>query len=129
MNKVFLIGNLTKDPKYVEFEKGGVCNMDIAVSREYGEGETDFFPIKVFGTQGENCNKYLVKGSKIAVEGRIENRSYMDKEGQKRMVTEIIAYHVEFLYTKTREEREEERTNQSPSQISLEEIDDNNLPF
>lgn len=121
MNRVFLIGNLSKDPAFIEFEKGSVCNLDVAVQREYGDDGADFFRVKVFGKQGESCNKYLSKGSKIGVDGRIENRQYTDKDGVKKTVTEIIANRVEFLSTK-KEETE-------PRQTTLEEIPDNDLPF
>ena len=101
MNKVFLIGNLTRDPELrTTASSKSVCSFSIAVNRAFsnqqGEKVTDFFNIIVWGKLGENCAKYLSKGRKVAVMGEIQNRSY-EKDGVKRTVTEIIASDVEFL--------------------------------
>lgn len=105
MNKVYLIGNLTRDPELSETNSGiAVCRFAIAVNRSYnnadGERITDFFNITVWRTQAENCGKYLKKGSKVAVVGSLQNRTYDDKEGIKRQVTDIVANEVEFLSSK-----------------------------
>ena len=128
MNKVTLIGNLTKDPELSTTNSGiSVCRFTIAVGRRFsnsgGERETDFFNIVVWRGQGENCHKFLKKGSKCAVIGSIQNRTYDAQDGTKRYVTEIIADEVEFLSTKNdglgkREEVDE-----------LQPIDDDTLPF
>jgi single-strand DNA-binding protein len=102
MNKLFLIGNLTRDPEASETSSGvAYCRMSIAVNRPYsgsdGERQTDFFNITVWRAQAENCARYLKKGSKVAVVGSLQNRSYEDKDGNKRQVTDIIANEVEFL--------------------------------
>jgi single-strand DNA-binding protein len=108
MNKVMLIGNLTKDPELATTTSGiSVCKFSLAVGREYknaeGEYETDFFNIVVWRIAAENCNKYLKKGSKVAVLGSIQNRSYDAQDGTKRYVTDIVADKVEFLSTKNEE--------------------------
>ena len=126
MNRVFITGNLTRDPETINYDGGSVCTISIAVSREYGEDVADFFTVKVFGKQGENCATYLTKGSKIGLDGRIENRKYTDKDGNTRYATEIIANRVEFLGGGEKRERAE---NKAPYQPQLEEIDDNKLPF
>ena len=128
MNKVTLIGNLTKDPELSTTNSGiSVCRFTIAVGSRFsnsgGERETDFFNIVVWRGQGENCHKFLKKGSKCAVIGSIQNRTYDAQDGTKRYVTEIIADEVEFLSTKNdglgkREEVDE-----------LQPIDDDTLPF
>ena len=105
MNKVYLIGNLTRDPELSETGSGiKVCRFAIAVNRTYsnndGERMTDFFNITVWRNQAENCGRYLKKGSKVAVVGSLQNRSYEDKDGVKRNVTDIVANEVEFLSTK-----------------------------
>lgn len=102
MNKTILIGNLTRDPEASENSNGvAYCRMSIAVNRPYlgsdGERQTDFFNIIAWKGQAENCAKYLSKGSKIAVVGSLQNRSYEDKEGNKKSFTEILAQEVEFL--------------------------------
>ena len=131
MNKTILIGNLTKNPELKELPSGVyVCNMNIAVSRDFGEDGADYFDIKVFNKQAQNCDKFLSKGRKIAVMGRLQNRSYEDKDGNKRYVTEVIANDVEFLSPKENDivsasiKREDTYT-----QTRLSEIDDNQLPF
>ncbi|MBS7304150.1 MAG: single-stranded DNA-binding protein [Clostridiales bacterium] len=103
MNKVILIGRLTRDPDLRNVGNNiPVCRFSLAVDRPYranggqGEATADFFNIVVWRAQAENCAKYLQKGSQCAVTGRIENRSY-DKDGEKRYLTEIIAESVEFL--------------------------------
>ena len=105
MNKVVLIGNLTRDPELSETGSGVTfCRFSIAVTRRFanadGNRETDFFNITVWRGQAENCGRYLKKGNKVAVVGSLQNRSYEDKEGIKRTVTDIVADEVEFLTPK-----------------------------
>lgn len=102
MNKVFLIGNLTRDPELSETPSGvSVCKFDIAVNRNFtnanGERECDFLKIVTWRALAENCGNYLSKGKKVSVAGSIQTRSYNDSNGDKRYVTEIIANEVEFL--------------------------------
>lgn len=137
MNKVILIGNLTRDPELSETPNGvTVCRFAIAVSREYanadGEKETDFFNVTVWRGRAENCGKYLKKGNKVAIIGSLQNRSYEDKDGIKRNVTDVIANEVEFLTPKGSASSEEDSVSvtavrRTPAQ--LEQIDDNQLPF
>lgn len=137
MNKVVLIGNLTRDPELSETPSGvAVCKFSIAVSRDYanadGNRETDFFNITVWRGRAENCGKYLKKGNKVAIVGSLQNRSYEDKDGVKRNVTEIIASEVEFLTPKTDSKPSEEETSVMSvrrERPQLEAIDDNSLPF
>lgn len=137
MNKVILIGNLTKDPELTETPSGvAVCRFSIAVSREYanadGNKETDFFNITVWRGRAENCGKYLKKGNKVAIFGSLQNRSYEDKDGIKRNVTEVIANEVEFLTPKSSEATDEEENavvSVRRERPQLEAIDDNRLPF
>ncbi len=101
MNKVFLIGNLTKDPEMSNTNNGiTVCKFTLAVSRRFGNTETDFLPVIVWRGQAENCGKFLKKGSKAAVAGSIQTRSYDAQDGGKRYITEIVADEVQFLSTK-----------------------------
>ena len=135
MNKVILIGNLTRDPELSETPNGvPVCRFAIAVSRDYananGTRETDFFNITVWRGRAENCGKYLKKGNKVAVFGSIQNRSYEDKDGIKRNVTDIIANEVEFLTPKNAQgDAEEDTAAVKKERPELQAIDDNQLPF
>lgn len=104
MNKVFLIGNLTKDPELSTTTSGiKFCRFTLAVSRSYskdGKRETDFLPVVVWRAQADNCARYLKKGSRAAVCGSIQTRNYDAQDGSRRYVTEIAADEVQFLTTK-----------------------------
>ena len=105
MNKVFLICRLTRDPELrYTGNNTAVASFSIAVNRNFtnqaGEREADFINIVVWRKQAENVKNYLTQGSQVAIDGRIQTRSYDDKDGQKRYVTEIVADNVEFLGSK-----------------------------
>ena len=129
MNKVYLIGNLTRDPEVSETSNGtALCRFSIAVNRNYtdedGEKIADYFNITTWRGQAETCGKYLKKGSKVAILGSLQNRSYDDKDGNRRTVTDIVASEIEFLSSNRSEEA------QAPEQMKLEEVsDDEPLPF
>lgn len=102
MNKVFLIGNLTRDPELTETSGGvAICRFAIAVNRNYsgadGERKTDFFNVTAWRGLGETVARYAKKGNKVAVSGTIELRNYEDSQGIKRTGVDIIAQDVEFL--------------------------------
>lgn len=132
MNKVILVGNLTRDPEASQTPNGvAICKFSIAVNRDYagadGTRETDFFNITVWRGQAENCGKYLKKGSKVGIVGNLQNRSYEDNEGVKRTITEIVANEVEFLSPKTTEQ--ETVVSVKRERPALVQVDDNHLPF
>ena len=102
MNKVFLIGNLTRDPELTETNTGvALCRFSIAVNRNYGsadgERKTDFFNVVAWRGLGETVSRYAKKGNKVAVSGSIELRNYEDSQGVKRTGVDIVAQDVEFL--------------------------------
>lgn len=102
MNKVILIGRLTADPELRYTPNGAaVCSFRIAVDRPFnsqsGEREADFINIVVWNKAAENTAKYMSKGRQIAVDGRLQIRSYDGNDGQRRWVTEVVADRVEFL--------------------------------
>ncbi len=105
MNKVFLIGRLTRDPELrYTGNNTPVATFSLAVNRTFsnqqGEREADFINIVVWRKQAENVKNYLTQGSQVAIDGRIQTRSYDDNNGQKRYVTEVVADNVEFLGSK-----------------------------
>ncbi len=105
MNKVFLIGNLTRDPELTETAGGvSVCHFAIAVNRSYttqdGERQTDFFNCTAWRGLADTVARYVKKGSKVAVSGSIQIRNYEDNQGQRRTAVDVIAQDVEFLTTK-----------------------------
>ena len=100
MNNVNLIGNLTRDPE-LRYSTGAnqtaVCRFTIAVNDGYGDKQrTSFIPIVVFNKQAENCDRYLAKGRRVAITGRIQTGSY-EKDGRTVYTTDVIASNVEFL--------------------------------
>ena len=103
MNKVFLIGNLTRDPEMRSTQSGvPVCNFSIAVNRRFrnaqtGQQETDFLNIVAWRQLAELCGRYLTKGRKVAVTGSIQTRTYEAQDGSKRSAFDIVADEVEFL--------------------------------
>ena len=134
MNKVILVGNLTRDPELTETANGtAVCRFSIAVQRDYanaeGNREADFFNITVWRGKAESCGKYLKKGNKVAVVGSLQTRSYEDKDGIKRNVTDIVASEVEFLTPKSAQDSEDAPITETRKRPQLEAIDDNQLPF
>ncbi len=112
LNRVILIGNLTRDPE-MRFTPSGtsVSNFGLAVNRRWTnrEGErvdqVDYFNIVVWAKLAELCNEYLAKGSPVAIEGRLQSRSWETEEGQKRSVVEIVAENVQFLARPSVKER------------------------
>ena len=151
MNKVILIGRLTKEPELRYTSSNIACStFTLAVNRDYtnqnGEREADFINIQVWKKLAENCSKYLAKGSKVAIDGRIQTRSNDDQNGNKRYVTEVVAENVQFLDSKkdgqANEVQNESQNNlQVPQtdpyvdmgrQVSMDDypnIDEDSLPF
>ena len=110
VNKVILIGNLTRDPELHQSEgKKSMCTFGLATNRnwttEEGEKreETDFHRIISFGKLGELCNEYLKKGRKVYLEGRLRSRSFTDNEGVQRAVTEIVLDDMVILDSKVKQ--------------------------
>lgn len=104
LNKVFLIGNLTRAPELRYTPTGtAVSDLRLAVNRAYttqsGEKrqETYFLTVVVWGKQAETCGEYLDKGSPILVEGRLQTREWEGKDGQRRNVVEVVAERIQFL--------------------------------
>ena len=106
MNKVILIGNLTRDPELSETNSGvPLCRFSIAVNRNYGssadgERKTDFFNVVAWRGLAETVARYAKKGNKVGVVGSIELRNYEDAQGVKRTGVDIVAQDVEFLTPK-----------------------------
>ena len=146
MNKVFLIGNLTKDPETRSTQSGvAVCNFSIAVNRRFrnpqtGQQETDFLNIIAWRQLAELCSKYLAKGRKVAVAGSIQTRTYEAKDGSKRTALDIVADEVEFLsanqssgapsgdYPKSAAPSAQNPTF-DPASAEFTKVDDDELPF
>lgn len=116
MNKIVIIGRLTRDPELKSTNAGtSVCNFSVAVDRTYRDKEgnrpTDFFDISVFGATAEFVAKYFKKGSSIAVSGAMESRKFVDKDGNNRIAWSLHADEVNFCSSKS----ENNGGNQKPS--------------
>ena len=107
MNKVILMGRLTRDPevRYAQNSNTAVCRYSLAVDRRFkrdGEPDADFFNCTVFGKGAEFAEKYFKQGTKVLVTGRIQNDNYTNKDGQKVYSVQIIVEEQEFAESKNR---------------------------
>jgi single-strand DNA-binding protein len=140
MNKVILIGNLGADPELRHTATGkAVCELRLATNESYTNGsgvlvqQTEWHRVIVWGKRAEAASKHLRKGREIAVEGRIQTRSWDDKEGVKRYTTEVIANDVRFLGGGRETKRETQ--DEVPSDVELGELglggdlQDDNIPM
>ena len=110
MNKVVLLGRLTKKPELKETKANkSVCDFSIAVNRNYtnddGEREADFINCQVWNKQAENLCKYMDKGSQLSLEGNIRTDSYEDDKGNRRFKTYVLVSNIEYLETKKSESK------------------------
>ncbi|MDR3021865.1 MAG: single-stranded DNA-binding protein [Clostridiales bacterium] len=138
MNKVVLVGNLTRDPELSTISSGiSVCKFGIAVNNQFGgeQKEADFFNIVAWRGLADNCAKYLVKGNKVAISGRISIRNVEDKDGNKRTYVDIVADDVEFLTPRSQqaagyEPKDLGHANSSSKRVSeVTPVSDDDLPF
>lgn len=144
MNKVILVGRLTRDPEVKNTTSGkSVASFTLAVDRRFknkdGQKEADFVPIVVWGKQAEFAGQYLSKGSQIGVSGRLQVRSYDAQDGQRRYVTEVVADEINFLNTGKKDggnsANAQQQSNGEPmSAMNLDEdfhlmADDDDIPF
>ena len=133
MNKVILIGRLTRDPevRYTQTNNTMVANFSLAVNRRYkqeGQPDADFINIVAWSKLGEFCSKYFKKGQQVGVIGRLQTRNYEDDKGQKHYITEVVAEEAYFADSK----KEDDTTNFDtlPNFNVIEETPDNDdLPF
>jgi single-strand DNA-binding protein len=146
MNKVILMGRLTRDPE-VRYSQGdnpiAVSRYSLAVNRRFkrdGDPDADFINCVAFGKQGEFAEKFLKKGLMICISGRIQVRSYDDQSGQKRWVTEVVVEEQDFAESKSSFESRMKTESDNPSDTSInnsnedisalmDDIDDDDLPF
>ncbi|PXA45119.1 single-stranded DNA-binding protein [Staphylococcus pseudintermedius] len=142
LNRVVLVGRLTKDPEFRTTPSGvSVATFTLAVNRNYknknGEQQADFINCVVFRKQAENVNNFLFKGSLAGVDGRLQSRSYENQEGRRVFVTEVICDSVQFLESKNNNQsNNQQQRGQAPAQDNPFtnsnnpiDIDDEDLPF
>lgn len=136
MNKVFLIGNLTRDPELSETNSGvSLCRFAIAVNRRFSGGDaerqTDFFNVTAFRVLADNIARFCKKGNKVAVVGSIQIRNYEDNNGQRRTFVDVVADDVEFLTPKNSGASDDDYAPAAPKKKpALEPFeDDGDIPF
>jgi single-strand DNA-binding protein len=112
MNKVILMGRLTRDPevRYTQGNNTAVCSFGLAVNRRFkqeGQPDADFINVVAWAKTAEFVSKYFAKGQQVAVFGHLQTRTYDDKEGKKVHVTEVVAEEVYFADSKKEETKSE----------------------
>ena len=134
MNKIFLIGNTTKDPESGTTSSGvPYCKFTIAVNRKFEKDKTDFINIVTWRGIAETCSKYVKKGRKLGVVGSLQIDSY-EKDGTKRNVVQVVADEVEFLSSgvseNTQDKPQERKSSKKSSVLPADKIPDpEQLPF
>ncbi len=133
MNKIFIIGNLVRDPELRTTPSGvPVCTFTVAVNRrkqsEAGQQEADFFRVTTWRQLGENCNRYLAKGKKVFVSGPVSVSTYTAKDGSTRASLAVTAEDVEFL-SPAGTAAHEAAGNQADAKAGFVKVDDEPLPF
>jgi single-strand DNA-binding protein len=143
INRVIVVGNLTRDPELKAMPSGNsVCSMRIAVNdrvKDAGTGEwserANYFDVDVFGAQGERCSQWLGRGRQVAVEGRLRWREWQAPDGQKRSAVSIVADNVQFVGPReggageARQTRGEDRAGAASWGFPAEQTDDDDIPF
>lgn len=139
MNKTILMGRLTKDPeiRYAGSNNTAVVNFTLAVNRQFvkqgEEKQADFIPIVAWSKTAEFCAKYFSKGQQVAVAGRIQTRTWDDKDGKKVYITEVIAEEVHFADSKKTEPRDigdmQPKGNNAPDTTFTDDDSGDDLPF
>ena len=141
MNRLTIIGNLTRDPELRTTSTGvNVCSFTVAVNRrkssnsQNNQPEADFFRVSAWRELGENCQKYLAKGRKVAVVGPVSVSTYTGQDGTMRANLEVMANDVEFLTPKGESgsapaQQTAQAAPQDPSGFTPVDMPDDDLPF
>lgn len=130
MNRLTIIGNLTKDPELRTTQNGvSVCSFTVAVNRKKGaQQDVDYFNVTAWRELGENCAKWLIKGRKVAVVGPVSVRTYETQSGKHGANLEVVATEVEFLSSRSAEAPQPQPEPEKDQQTGFEKIDED-LPF
>ena len=144
MNKVILMGRLTRDPE-VRYSQGAepmaIARFSLAVNKRFkrqGESDADFIPCVAFGKQGEFAERYFKKGQMVSVVGRLQVRNWEDNEGKKRTTTEVVVEEQYFAESKASQAGVPQQTPAAPKKADTmgdgfypidESIEDDDLPF
>lgn len=127
MNRLTIIGNLTRDPETRVTQSGAsVCSFTVAVNRRGQDDKTDFFRVSVWNKTGETCQKYLAKGRKVAVAGPVSVSTYTGQDGKAYANLEVMAQDVEFLTPKGEQAAPAPA---APVNNGYQEVTDEDMPF
>ena len=135
MNKVILMGRLTRDPevRYTQSNNTMVTNFNLAVNRRFTkpgeERQADFISVIAWSKLGEFCSKYFKKGQQVGIIGRIQTRNWEDEQGQKRYATEVVAEEAYFADSKKDDDSSLPFTDSIPSSPEFEVTQSDDLPF
>lgn len=130
LNKIILIGRLVADPNLRYTQSGiAVTNFTLAVNRQFGDNEADFIDIVTWRKLAETCANHLNKGRLVAVEGRLQIRSYEDQNGVRRKASEVVADNVRFLDRASNSSGSEYYQAEEPSPASWSEPEFDDIPF
>lgn len=131
MNKVILIGRLTRDPEIRTAQDGlTIARYSLAIDRQTKEKQADFFRCVTFGKNAEFVERYLKKGTKVAVTGRLQSGSYTDRDGRKVYTVEVVTENHEFVESKAEAERNEQQIETSADGfMNIPDGIDEELPF
>lgn len=132
MNKVILVGRLTKDPdlRFIAGSGNAITKFSIAVTRQFKRDEADFINCVVFGKAAETIAQYMTKGSQIAITGNIRTGSYNAQDGSKRYTTDVIVESFEFVGSgKGQSNNDPNEINQDGFNEDMTPVDDGDMPF
>ena len=137
INKVVLLGRLTKDPelRYAAGSGTAVCRFTVAITRQFKKDETDFINCVAFGKTGETIAQYITKGRQVAVTGSIRTGSYESNSGEKRYTTDVVLDGFEFIGNSNSSNSDNAGTWNQPTDNSemgfgdMTPVDDGELPF
>lgn len=132
MNKLTIIGNLTRDPETRTTQSGkNVCTFTVAVNKRNRDQDPDYFRVKAWDKMGENCGRYLGKGRKVAVVGPVSVSTYTANDGTTRAQLEVTANDMEFLSSQFDGQQTEALKPQTESTVpaGYEEVSDDDLTF
>lgn len=132
MNKILLIGNLTRDPESNTTSSGvNFTRFNVAVNRPFanssGERVADYFDVICWRQLADRCAKYLFKGSKVGINGSVQRRQYEDRDGIKRTTFDVVAEEVEFLTPRQNDGQRDQLPNNVPA--DMQPVDNDDLPF
>lgn len=134
INRVVLVGRLTRDPELRRTGNGtAVTSFTLAIDNRLkdanGQYTTSFIPCVVWNQQAKNCVRFIHKGSLVGIEGRLNQRTYQNKEGNNVQVIEVICDSVQYLDPKKQEESSQQTQSTETKNTSNVNVDEDSLPF